>query len=73
MPSLLRLRKQRYFCKHCEQTFIAETPIVQKYSCISNLSQAQIAQELTKTQSMKLIADRHNVSTPTVLEYCGNL
>lgn len=67
MPTLLCLNKQRYFCKHCEQTFIAETPIVQKYSCISNLSQAQIAQELTETQSMRLIADRYNVSTPTVV------
>lgn len=67
MPTLLRLSKQRYFCKHCERTFIAETPIVQKYRCISNFSKAQIAQELTETQSMKLIAGRYNVSTPTVV------
>lgn len=67
MPTLLRLRKQRYFCKHCEQTFTAETSLIQKYCCISNLSRAQIAQELTETQSMKLIPKRYNVSISTVI------
>lgn len=67
MPTLLLLRKQRYFCKHCEQTFTAETSLIKKYCCISNLSRAQIAQELTETQSMKLISKRYNVSISTVI------
>ncbi|MFE2777925.1 transposase family protein [Aerococcus urinaeequi] len=34
-PVFLKLQKQRFYCKHCAQTFIAETPLVEKYCCIS--------------------------------------
>jgi transposase len=30
-PVLLKLQKQRFYCKHCAQTFIAETPLVEKF------------------------------------------
>lgn len=65
-PILLKLKKQRFYCKHCAQTFIAETPLVQKYCCISNSIKSQISSELVETQSMRLIAKRYHVSSPTV-------
>ncbi|MEJ9281503.1 transposase family protein, partial [Ureibacillus thermosphaericus] len=42
MPSIsgfhtyLKLRKQRYFCKHCHSTFTLKTSVVAKNCCISN-------------------------------------
>ena len=29
-PMILMIKKQRFFCKHCESTFMAKTPIVDK-------------------------------------------
>lgn len=60
--SLLLLHKQRFYCKHCHNTFLAETNLVNKYKNISNNSELQIRVELTKKQSEKDIADRVNVS-----------
>src|SRR5699024_6254512 len=65
-PILLKLKKQRFYCKHCAQTFIAETPLVQKYCYISKSIKNMISQELVETQSMRLIAKRYHVSSPTV-------
>ena len=65
-PVLLKLQKQRFYCKHCAQTFIAETPLVEKFCCISKAIKSQISSELVDTQSMRLIAKRYHVSSPTV-------
>ena len=65
--SLLLLHKQRFYCKHCHNTFLAETNLVDKYKNISNNSELQIRVELTKKQSEKDIADRVNVSTSKTL------
>ncbi|MBR2129292.1 transposase, partial [Aerococcus sp.] len=65
-PVLLKLQKQRFYCKHCAQTFIAETPLVEKFCCISKTIKSQISFELFETQSMRLIAKRYHVSSPTV-------
>lgn len=64
--SLLLLHKQRFYCKHCHNTFLAETNLVDKYKNISNNSELQIRVELTKKQSEKDIADRVNVSTSKI-------
>ena len=61
------LHKQRFYCKHCHNTFLAETNLVNKYKNISNNSELQIRVELTKKQSEKDIADRVNVSTSKTL------
>lgn len=55
-PVLLKLQKQRFYCKHCAQTFIAETPLVENFCCISTAIKSQISSELVETQSMRLIA-----------------
>ena len=64
--SLLLLHKQRFFCKHCHNTFIAETNLVDKYKNISNNTELQIRLELMKKQSEKDIADRTAVSVSKI-------
>ena len=58
----LILHKQRFFCKNCHNTFIAETNLVNRNKNISNNSELQIRLELMKKQSEKDIADRLDVS-----------
>ena len=64
--SLLILHKQRFYCKHCNNTFIAETSLVNKYKNISNNTELQIRTELMKKQSEKDIAERSDVSPSKV-------
>jgi len=64
--SLLILHKQRFYCKHCNNTFIAETNLVDKNKNISNNSELQIRLELMKKQSEKDIAERTSVSVSKV-------
>lgn len=62
----LLLHKQRFFCKHCNNTFIAETNLVDRNKNISNNSELQIRLELMKKQSEKDIADRLDVSVSKI-------
>ena len=64
--SFLILHKQRFFCKHCHNTFIAETNLVNRNKNISNNSNLQIRLELMTKQSEKDIANRLNVSVSSV-------
>lgn len=64
--SLLFLHKQRFFCKHCNNTFIAETNLVDRNKNISNNSELQIRLELMKKQSEKDIAERTSVSVSKI-------
>ncbi|MGP6147744.1 ISL3 family transposase, partial [Jeotgalibaca sp. A122] len=66
-PLLLRLKKQRFLCKHCGQTFIAETRLVERHCFISNIIKQTIAMELREIQSMKLVAQHLSVSNSTVI------
>ena len=60
--SLLILHKQRFFCKNCGNTFIAETSLIDKNKNISNNTELQINLELMTKQSEKDIAKRLDVS-----------
>ncbi len=62
----LRLKKQRYFCKHCNSTFILKTSIVDKNCFISNNTKLAIALNAKDKISEKDIAKNHNVSHSTV-------
>ena len=62
----LLLHKQRFYCKNCNNTFIAETNLVGKNKNISNNSELQIRLELMKKQSEKDIADRLDVSVSKI-------
>ena len=62
----LILHKQRFYCKHCHNTFIAETSLVGRNKNISNNTELQINLELMEKQSEKDIAKRLDVSTSKI-------
>lgn len=62
----LILHKQRFLCKHCHNTFIAETNLVNRNKNISNNTNLQIRLELMKKQSEKDIAERMDVSASVI-------
>lgn len=66
-PVLLKLKKQRFLCKHCKTTFSAQTSLVDRNCFISNPLKTLIALELVEEQSMTLIAKHLNVSVSTVI------
>ena len=66
-PVLLKLKKQRFLCRHCGETFIAETNLVNRNCYISNIIKSTISMELAETQAMSLIGKHLNVSSHTVL------
>ena len=64
--TILKLRKQRYLCKHCNKAFTLSTNIF-NYGCfISNNTKHKISFGLTKKRSEKDIALDNNVSFNTV-------
>ena len=67
-PVLLKLKKQRFYCKHCQSTFTAKSSLVNENCYISNIIKRSISLELTETQSMRLIAKHFNISSHTVLK-----
>ena len=60
--TILLLDKQRFFCKNCNHTFIAESTVVGKFKNISNNTELSIKLDLMNKISEKDIASRHNVS-----------
>ena len=64
--SLLILHKQRFFCKHCNNTFIAETNLIDRNKNISNNTELQLNLELMKKQSEKDIAKRLDISVSKI-------
>lgn len=62
----LELSKQRFRCKACQQTFVAETPIVKKYCFIIEKVRWSIVTRLKKNTAMTEIANQKNVSVPSV-------
>ena len=64
--SYLRLKKQRYYCKHCSSTFSLSSSVVQKNCFISNNTKLSVALALKNKISEKDIAKNHNVSHATV-------
>ena len=64
--SLLILHKQRFFCKHCNNNFIAETNVDDRNKNISNNTNLQIRLELMEKKSEKDIAKRMDVSASVI-------
>lgn len=64
--TLLLLDKQRFLCKYCSSTFIAETDLVDYHKQISNNTKTSIILELMEKGPEKDIARRNNVSSSTV-------
>ena len=65
-PIILRVKKQRFYCKHCESTFVAETSLTEKGCFISKDVKKSIIRDLCEFKSMKLTAKEHYVSSNTV-------
>ena len=66
VPSILRLFKQRFYCKACQSTFSAKTYYVKENCYLSQALKFAIAIDLKKKISMKDIAQRYMVSFKTV-------
>lgn len=71
-PIILRIKKQRFYCKHCESTFVAETNLTEKGCFISKDIKKSIIRDLCEFKSMKLIAKEHYVSSNTVARVLRN-
>lgn len=66
MDTILKLKKQRFYCKHCQQTHVATTCLIKERCSISTGLYIAILLELKEKNSVKDIARRFNVSTSTV-------
>lgn len=64
--TILRLHKQRFFCKHCLKTFSAQTDIVEDNCSISYNSRTSILLDAKNKISEKDIAKNNFVSHATV-------
>lgn len=69
----LKLKKQRFLCKHCQHTFAAQTTLVKRHCFISKAIKDMITLELKETQSMTLIAKHLNISVHTVARQLDEL
>lgn len=65
-PTYLLLKKQRFFCKACNSSFVAHTSIVDEHCFISKKSRAQVLIKAADTQTITSIARDCAVSTATV-------
>lgn len=64
--SILRVKKQRYFCKNCNKSFLQKLNFVDKNCSISNDIKLAIKLELKEVKTVKAIAKEFNVSQSTV-------
>ena len=64
--TILLLDKQRFYCKNCHKTFIAQTSLVDFHKQISNNSRTSVILDLMSKSSEKDIAKRNNISTNSV-------
>ncbi len=71
--TILKLDKQRFLCKYCHSTFIAETDLVNFHKQISNNTKLSITLDLMQKGSEKDIARRNNVSPSTVNRILQNI
>lgn len=68
-PAAIDIKKQRFLCKECKSTFIAETSLAPKFASISNRLKMNILRDLSRKVSEKDIASINNVSHATVSRY----
>lgn len=67
MPTILKLKKQRFHCKSCSHNWTAQCSIVEKNCHISKFITLKILELLTEKISMTFIAKQCHVSLTTVL------
>ncbi len=62
----LELKKQRFKCKSCQRTFVADTSVAEKYCFISQKVRWSVIARLKENTSMTEIARQKNISTSSV-------
>lgn len=72
-PKLILLKKQRFICKACKKTFMAQTNLVEPNCQISNLQKQLVKEQLRLVQSASLIAKNTYVSISTVVRVLDSL
>ena len=65
-PTYIKLKKQRFLCRNCQATFVAETEEIQSHCFIANRVKQSIGIELGDVISLKNLARRHFVSPTTI-------
>lgn len=68
-PTLLRIRKRRYMCSGCGKRFIEEIPFLPRYHRVTSRLIAHVINSFTRLESIKQIAQEHNISPPTAARY----
>ena len=65
-PTYLSLKKQRFLCRHCSSSFLAESSEIEKHCFIAKRVKQSIGIELSDAISLKDLSKRHFVSTTTI-------
>ncbi|WP_344911509.1 transposase family protein, partial [Amphibacillus indicireducens] len=60
--TFLKLKKQRFFCRSCQCSFTAKTPIVEKNCHVSNQSKVMIVIKSTEARSVQSLSKDCSVS-----------
>lgn len=59
---LLHLRRRNFYCKECQRTFLAQTPLVPRHCTISNPTRQACLEKLAEPVSLKHIANELSTS-----------
>lgn len=73
LPAILVLKKQRFFCRNCDSSFMASSNFIDPYCNISNDVKKAILKDLMSVSSIKDISKRCNVSSSSVLRVLKTL
>ncbi|MYV16362.1 ISL3 family transposase [Furfurilactobacillus milii] len=69
--TILRLHKQRFYCRNCHASFMAHTPVMHKHCSIADVTKKMIKQWCLEDVSEKEIAQQINIS-PSSVNRCIN-
>lgn len=65
-PTYILLKKQRFLCRHCHSSFLAESSEIEKHCFIAKRVKQSILVELSDAISFKDLSKRHFVSPTTI-------
>lgn len=67
--TILHIRKRRYVCDKCGKRFYEDITFLPRYHRATNRLVAHVITSFTKLESIKQIAQEHNISPPTAARY----
>ncbi|PNZ13977.1 ISL3 family transposase [Staphylococcus simiae] len=68
-PCFLELHKQRFFCRQCHSSFVAQTSYVKKHCHFSNKLIFKLIAQCEEPRACKGIAREYQVSTTSIIRY----